>query len=167
MWFNKHPNPNQIYAFETAFCPFGSRDIERALVHALNAGWTPEDAVEKIKDFAKETNTPLENIDPVYCIMDAILQEARNEIDEAVNYDCINEGDIRVYGNYCDSSFEYDTEGDPEKLIEKFAENGKAIKDFSQATQYFLSEVEVSQEDIDNRMNEMEEEEQERNELAE
>jgi hypothetical protein len=82
--------------------------------------------------------------------MDAILQEARNEISDKAGFDFCNDcstGEIYTAGNFMCTSYDYSQEAKDE-LIEALAASNVDISDLSEATQYFLDQVEVSQEDI-------------------
>ena len=65
------------------------------------------------------------DIDPVYSVLDHILQMARNHIEEVTGYDFMNdfsgtETEIYTYGNYMCSSYDYSIEAVSE-LKEKVA----------------------------------------------
>jgi hypothetical protein len=137
-----------INEFMSAFCTYGSRDIAAAVQAAIEAGHDPDWAAEQCKEFADQTGSKLDDLDPVYCVMDAILQEARTEIDNLTDFDIMNDVGFDTYGNYMCSSYQYNDD-DRTMLIEKLAEHDANIEDFEQATKYFLDQCEISQADID------------------
>jgi hypothetical protein len=60
----------------------------------------------------------------------------------------MNDANFDTYGNYMCTDYQYRDE-DKTALIEKLAENDVKIEDLDEATQYFLSSVEISQEEIE------------------
>jgi hypothetical protein len=138
----------QVNDFMASFCPFGWRDCEAAIQTAYEAGHDSDWAVEQIEDYADSCGVKLADIDPVYCVYDSILQEARNEIDNLCKFDIMNDANFDTYGNYMCTDYQYRDE-DKTALIEKLAENDVKIGDLDEATQYFLSSVEISQEEIE------------------
>jgi len=133
---------NQIKNFKEQFCPYGYLDIEMAVKEAINAGKDGNWAFEQIEDVADQTESKISQLDPCYVIMDAILQEARNEIDNLIGFDILNDADFGVYGNYCASSWGNNDE-DKELLSEKLNTNEVDIDNLSEATKYWLSENEI------------------------
>jgi hypothetical protein len=105
---------------------------------------------ECVQEFAESCGITFEKCDPVFCVLDAILQEARNEISKECNFDFINDikkGYIDTYGNFMCSSYQC-TSNAKEELIKVLSVNNTNIEDLSEATQYFLSEIEITQDDV-------------------
>ncbi len=140
----------QINDAISSFNPFGYLDIQTAINAALQAGKTTDFVYESVCDFSENCGVKINDCDPVYCVMDAILQEARNEIDDLTGFDFCNdctEGEIYTAGNFMCTSYDY-KEQSKEELINALTESKIIIEDLSQATQYFLSEIEINQENI-------------------
>lgn len=143
-------NELQINNAIASFCPFGSLDIKTAVNAALQAGKDTDFVYKCVNEFAEQCGQPIDKCDPVYCVLDEILQEARNEISQQCNFDFINDiqnGSIETYGNFMCSSYEVDEEA-KEELIKVLATNNIDIEELSEATQYFLDAIEISQDDI-------------------
>lgn len=148
---NIEANELQINNAIADFNPFGWLDISTAVNAALQAGKDTSFVYDSVSEFAESCGLKIEDCDPVYCVMDAILQEARNEICEVANFDFCNDcstGEIYTAGNFMCTSYDYNTEAKNE-LIQALADNGILIEDLSEETQYFLAEIEVSQDDIE------------------
>lgn len=140
----------QIQNAITSFNPFGYLDIKAATNAALQAGKTTDFVYESVSEFADSCGMKIEDCDPVYCVMDAILQEARTEIEEVTGLDFCNDfesGEFYTVGNYMSTSYDYKTETKKE-LIEALKNVNAIIENLSDSTQYFLSELEISQEDL-------------------
>lgn len=130
------------------FCPFGYLDLKAATTAALEAGKTSDYVYETTHEFSEQCDTPIDKCDPVYCVYDAILQEARNEIEELINYDFLNdfsgngEG-IYVFGNFLDTHY-FGEEGKDE-LKAKLQEAKIKLEDLSEATQWFLYNCQIEE----------------------
>lgn len=147
--FNAGATDYQIKNFYRALVPFGYMDVARAVEHAYNAGHDADWAAEQIEEFmgGVDSNT-LNDIDPVYCVMDRILQDARNEIDNLTDFDIQNDVSFDTYGNCMCSNWQY-SDKDKEALIEALAFVDVNIEDLEQGTQYFLDSCEIGQNHID------------------
>jgi hypothetical protein len=82
-------NDLQINNAIASFCPFGSLDIQAAVNAALQAGKDIDYVYECVNEFAESCGVSIDKCDPVFCVLDAILQEARNEISEFCNFDFV------------------------------------------------------------------------------
>ena len=89
-------------------------------------------------------------MDPVYCVLDHILQMARNELDDVLGYDFQNDyrgggTEIYTYGNFMCSSFDR-SEGARGELQEKLdsatEEQRRALSDNRFVT-YFLNQADL------------------------
>ncbi len=89
--FNQKPTESQVNDMAAAFNPFGWLDLKAAVEHALNAGYNEYWAAEQVEEFAESCGLKVEDCDPVYCVMNSILQEARNEIDKLTGFDIQND----------------------------------------------------------------------------
>ncbi len=90
-----------------------------------------------------------DQMDPVYCVLDHILQMARNEIDDVLGYDFQNDfrGDTEfyTYGNFMCSSYDWSEAAKDElteKLDEASSEQLRQLRDNSFVA-YFLEQVEI------------------------
>lgn len=95
------------------FCPFGYRDIEVALSEIWKAtGKEFLDTGELYQicsDFAEDTDTPMDKVDPVYCVYDYYHQMARTDIEQKTGKDICNDdpySKIDISGNYMCTSFD-------------------------------------------------------------
>lgn len=143
-------NDLQINNAIASFCPFGSLDIRAAVNAALQAGKDSDFVYESVNEFAESCGVTIDKCDPVYCVLDAILQEARNEIDKECDFDFLNDiqsGSIDTYGNFMCSSYDVSEEAKKE-LTKVLANNNIDIDELSEATQYFLYAIEISQDDV-------------------
>lgn len=104
---NKRVEEETSY-FHYNIVPFGSSDVKATIETSLEAGKSGDWVAEQIQEYCDSTETQLKNIDVVYCVYDALLQEARNEISQATNKDILNDlsPSIEVYGNYMCTSFD-------------------------------------------------------------
>jgi len=143
-------NELQINNAIASFCPFGSLDMRAAVNAALQAGKDTDYIYECVNGFAEGCGMTIDKCDPVYCVLDAIMQEARNEISQECNFDFLNDmqsGSIETYGNFMCSDYQCDSEA-KEELIKVLATNNIDIDELSESTQYFLCEIEISQDDV-------------------
>ena len=130
--------------FTASLIPFGSLDIRTAVNTALEVGEDGEWVVDQLREFADSCDMRIEGCDPVYCVYDAILQEARNEIDNLINFDFVNDGaEIDTYGNFCATSYDWRDKAN-ETIKEKLIENEIKFSDLSIKTQWFLEQIEAN-----------------------
>lgn len=130
--------------FTNALVPFGSLDIRFAVRTALEVGEDGEWAAEQLQQFADDCGMKIEDCDPCACVYDSILQEARNEIDNLIGFDFVNDGaEIYTAANFCATSYDW-RNGANETIKEKLIENEIAFDDLSEKTKWFLSEIEAS-----------------------
>ena len=132
----------EIGEFREAFCPYGYLDIKMAVEAALASGYDGNWAFEQIERFSEECCTKIADIDPCYVVMDAIIQEARNEIDRLTGFDIMNDASFEVYGNYMCSGYDWKSE-DIGALKEVLKEYEISSGDLSDAAIYWLGMVEV------------------------
>ena len=152
---NKEITQHEISRFASHFCPFKLGDIKAAISWAYEAGYDEQWAAEKILEFADDVSAGnLSDIDPVYVVLDSILEEARNEISEVTesSFDILNdtEEQINIDGNYIASSFDYSDEAVSEIVI-GLAQDNINIEELSEVTQFFLKEIGISQDDINDK----------------
>ena len=128
--------------------PYGSLDVNAAIQTAIEAGKDPEWAADQVLRMVDECGGKLEDYDPVCEVYEAILQEARNEIEEYTEWDLCNDSEAKhsIYtaGNYCATSYDY-SEDAKEELQKILAEKEVDIEDMSETTQWFLKEIGITQ----------------------
>ncbi len=134
------------------FCPFGYLDLKAAC--AIGDGvWIFEQGLFDIIDDFRE-NIGLEgfsDIDPVYCILEHILQSSRNLIEDVSGYDFINDHksgwtEIYTYWNFMCSSYDY-SETAREELMGKLQSLSLKSQDIlllDDQCRYFLNELEIT-----------------------
>jgi len=149
--FNQEATQEQVNNLRASFCPFGWLDLQAAASQAINAGHTEHWVSEQIEEWMESTDTSkLSDIDPVYVTMDAIMQEARNEIEEVCELDICNDlTGFDIFGNYLDSHFDaYLKDEEIEKLKDALRKNEVDISELTTGTQYYLSEIGITIESI-------------------
>ena len=90
-----------------------------------------------------------DQMDPVYCVLDHILQMARNEIDDVLGYDFQNDfrGDTEfyTYGNFMCSGYDWSEAAKDDltnRLDEASSEQLRQLRD-NKFVAYFLKQVEI------------------------
>ena len=140
----------QVEKFKSYFCPYGYDDIEKAIEVSQESNiFETKNVAGELYDLiegeAENMGMKIKDVDPVYIIYEHILQMARNEIEKNTKFDFINDirgEEIYTAGNIIRS---YDcSEEALEQLLEVLQNNGLVIKDFSDATQWFLEEIDLS-----------------------
>lgn len=130
-------------SFTNYLIPFGSLDIRTAVNVALEVGEDGEWAAQICEQEAEEFGVQLKDIDPVGAIYDAILQDARSEIEEETGFDFVNDGaEIWVSANYMATS--YDFRDDANVVIKERLQNAVPFDELSEKTKWFLSEIEAN-----------------------
>lgn len=127
------------------FCPYGFLDIKRACEVAIAVDENENWVFEQIDNFSKDCATPYDKIDPVYCVYDSILQEARNEISNLTNFDLCNDmksGEIYTYGNFMCTSYDFYEEA-REQLRQVLKDHRIKQRFLSKKTQWFLINIEI------------------------
>jgi hypothetical protein len=148
----------EIADFTARLIPFGSRDIAAAIETALEANKDGDWAADQIEQYIEETNMQLKDIDPVYVIYESLLQEARNDIEDAINKDILNDTNEQVYvaGNYMCTSLDYSTQAQQE-LAEIMTQIPK--EDYTDAMTWLwdnanLDNVKIETDDIETELEE-------------
>lgn len=130
--------------FTNSLIPFGSMDIRMAVETALEVGENGDWAAECVSEFADSCGMQISDCDPCYCVYDAILQEARNEISDLIEFDFLNNGaEIDTYGNYCCTQYDYKEES-AGTIKQKLIDAEIVFSDLSEKTQWFLSQIEAN-----------------------
>lgn len=132
----------EIEDFKAKFCPYGYLDIQSAVRDALEAGFDVDWAFGQMEQFSEECGMKLSAIDPCYVVMDAILQQARNEIEEISGFDLQNDAGYETYGNFMGSCYMY-LEEDTEILTALLKRHAIYLGKLSDAAKWFLSAVEI------------------------
>ena len=128
--------------FQSACCPFGYSDIDAAVRHAIEIGEDGDWLFELVQGQAEEIGVAFGRMDPVFEVLEHILQMARNEIDELTGFDFLNDGvgNVYTYGNYCDSWYNSYEELE-EELTVLFSKEGITRDKLSRVTLYFLEQL--------------------------
>ncbi len=139
------PNERQLHDVYASFCPFGSMDMRQALTDALRAGKETDYVYDCVNEFSESCGVKIEDCDPNYCVLDAILQESRGEIEDLTGYDFCNDGEeVTTYGNFMCSSYQC-SEGAKEGIINALKGKDIVIDELSDTLQYFLDAIEITQ----------------------
>ena len=73
----------RTYYLKSGFCPFGSLDIRAICKIGDDLDMHEGELFEIIDDFRESIGSESwDDIDPVYCVLDYVLQEARNKVSE-------------------------------------------------------------------------------------
>jgi len=138
---------HKIDNYRARFGPRGVLDIKRAIEIAYVVGEDEDWAADLLIELAHDCGVPERDMDPVYVVLSQIEQEARTDIDNITGKDICNdcEGHMAVYGNYLDSSFDYD---DTFRGWLVNTLKGIPIKDFNEFTRYLLDELQIDSEDL-------------------
>jgi len=127
--------------FTYTLIPFGSADIRALVITAINAGKDGRWCAEQITEYMDQCEAKLGEIDPNYVICDALLQEARNDIDQLTGIDILNDlsEEVNVSGNFMCTSLDYTEEAKEETLnvIKEIDE-----EDRTDAINWLISELE-------------------------
>ncbi len=128
--------------FYKKFCPYDPQDIQTAIVFFMEAGKSIDDLINH--------EAKAEDDDICKLAWEAVLQEARNKIDEVANYDFVNDfdgdGNIHTHGDYCKTLYfcsDFATEELEEKLQE-LPENKKNELKNNKVVTKFLYELDIS-----------------------
>jgi len=130
------------------FCPFCFGDMQAIVSTIESVGKSTSDAYTMIIDRAKEINEgKLDNIDPVYCVYDALRGEAIKELQKQINFENFDFDSIEVYGNYLCSSLQIDNETKQE-LIEILKANNINFENSSALINWFLDCLDINKNDL-------------------
>lgn len=140
----------EIDRFNSSITDFGSGDIASAVEKGDEIGLSGNEVADLAREFADDTETDLQNVDPVATVYEHELQMARNKISEVLGYDFLNdfEGsgtEIYTAGNFLATTFDYsqDAHDDLEKKIKGATpEQRKQLLD-DLITKVFLEDVDI------------------------
>ena len=136
---------NEVQELQIYFSPFGYLDLQRAC-QIWDELWLYERSLFEIINEYREScgYDNYESIDPVYCVLEHILQMARNHIEEVTGYDFLNDfsgswTEIYTYGNYMCSSYDYSEDA----IDELNSKVSTCLDELMQNKwcQYFLTEI--------------------------
>ena len=135
---------NKILNYLSNIVSFGVLDIRRAIEVAEAVGEDEDFAAECVIEFSESTGLSVSDLDPVYCVYDAILQQVRIEIEELTGVDFINDfkSDCSIYANYLDTSFNFSDEF-TEELKALLLENNITEEELSDKVKFLLEEIEL------------------------
>jgi len=108
----------EVVDFSMSLIPFGSMDVRDLVQTALDAGKDGDWAAEKILEFVDDTGSRMEDVDPNYVIYDALLQEARGDIEAATGTDILSDlnEEVTVCGNYMCTTLDFTEKARSETL---------------------------------------------------
>lgn len=138
---------NTTSELQRYFCPFGYLDLERACAIGNIIWYSEYQLFEVIDNFKEDLGfKDYENIDPVYCILEHILQMARNKIEELTGYDFIDNlsyGNVEIYvhWNFMCSSYDYSEEAIEELRSKVKPQLHRLLED--NLCKYFLNEISI------------------------
>ena len=128
---DKEKLESEIRAFNAAIVPFESMDIEIAIEVAEAGGHNGDWVAEEVKNYTEDVGTPLDQVDLVYVVYDALLQEARNDISETTGVDILNDLDpsMEVYKDYSSSCIDFTDEARTKllEIISRIPEEGRTV----------------------------------------
>ncbi len=104
--------------FTNNIISFGSGEIHRAVELFNEIGLFGSDLSDEVRDWSESTGTPINDIDICLVAYEYILQNARNEINDVLKVDIVNDLYFETHANYDASSFDWQ-EKSQEKLREK------------------------------------------------
>ncbi|MFA5307658.1 MAG: hypothetical protein WC365_09475 [Candidatus Babeliales bacterium] len=149
---------NEIADFNAYLISFGSLDVKAAIETAIEGGHDGQWAAEQINQYMEDVGTQLKDIDPVAVIYESLLQEARSDIESAINKDILNDTNEQVYvaGNYVCTSLDYSTQAQQE-LAEIMTQIPK--EDYTDAMDWLwnnanLDNVKIETDDIETELEE-------------
>ena len=131
--------------FLSTMMPWGSSDLWTALEIMHDVDMDGSELADLVTEFMESTDSSLDQTDVCYIALDHVLQQARNKIDEVLDFDACNDANFYVYGNAMCSSIDHseeDTEKLQAKINEADADEIEDLKDDKLVT-YFLKEVSV------------------------
>lgn len=137
-----------IKDFYSSIVSYGYLDVKRAIEIYNEVGKSGDDLAEDVRRWAEDTGTDLNEMDVCFIAYETILQEARNKIQEVLEFDFLNEGKgtgIYTYGNYICSSYD-NTEDLKNYILKKLKKASKEQKQElheDKITEWFLNEIEV------------------------
>jgi hypothetical protein len=133
------------------FCPFNFGDMQAIVETIESIGKSTNDAYDMIINRANEINEgKFDNIDPVYCVYDALKDEAIKELKKQINLENIVEFDfdlIEVYGNYLCTSLQIEDETKQE-LIKILKSNNINFENSSALIIWFLDCLDINKNDL-------------------
>lgn len=135
----------EIKKHHEAFClhltPYGYLDIRRAVEVAFEIGEGGDWAAEQVLAFQNEYECSISEIDPVYVVYEAVLQEARSEIFKHTGFDFLNDNaEVCTFGNYVATGYDWYNDA-PTVISEKLKKHKISLSNLSLKTQWFLRQI--------------------------
>lgn len=123
-------------------CPWGSLDVWHMVKHAENCDISMNELAEILQDQADNLGINLYNgsTDVNALLNDFILNEARNDIENQLNIDIVNDYDVYYFANYLDCPLQYSTDCQ-EAIEEAIKENKLTRDDFNNYALYVLDDM--------------------------
>lgn len=136
---------NDVLELQSYFCPLGFLDVQAACKIG-QALWLSIRELFEIIDNDRESlgYASYEQIDPVACVLEHVLQESRQMIEGLTDYDFINDyhgvgNEIHTHWNYMGSAYDRSA-GALEELAEKVALHLETLLE-NNCCHYFLTEL--------------------------
>jgi len=83
---------NTVSELQGYFCPFGYLDVRAICEIGEELDLREDELFEIIDDFRESVGSEgWDNIDPAYCVLEHVMQEARNKISDVTGYDFLND----------------------------------------------------------------------------
>ena len=110
----KEQSNREFDEFTNSITDFGSGDIATAVEKFHEVGLNGRELADEVREFSDSTGTPINDIDVVAVAFDFILQNARNKIDEVLDFDIVNDiedgTEFYVAGNFMATSYDFSEE---------------------------------------------------------
>ena len=124
---------------------YGSADLDAAIRKMLVLGEYGSDLTDLVNQQANDLDVDIKDVDVVGVVFDHMVQEARNKIDEILDFDIMNDIEVIIYYDLMCSSIELGDE-DKKLLEEKFKEATQEQLDELKDNAYvkeFLDDVDI------------------------
>lgn len=138
---------NSVSELQSYFCPFGYSDV-KAICEIGEEVELHEEGLFEIIDNSRESfgAQNWDNFDPVYSVLDHVMQTARSKVSEVTGYDFITDFSgnwtaINVQGDFMCSNIDYSDDAVTE-LISKISWNiTELVQD--KFCQYFFGQLNI------------------------
>ena len=123
-------------------CPWGSLDVWHMVKNAEECNINMYDLADILQEQAENwcINLYDDHTDVNALLNDYILNQARNNIEEVLNIDIVDDYDVYFFANYLDCSLQYSNECQ-EAIEEAIKENQVTREDFDNYALYVLDEM--------------------------
>jgi hypothetical protein len=84
----------EIKHFGELCCPFGYLDVENAIGICMEIDLSTEEFYDILDNYESDTGIKFNDLDINYCLLEHILQHARNHINNVIDIDICNDTDV-------------------------------------------------------------------------